>query len=177
MPIAATADELTALQDEAVRFTRELIRIDTTNFGGNDPATWGKGESEAAEYVVERLREVGLEPTVIESAPSRPSVLVTLRGEDSSRGGLILHGHLDEVMAGRIYGRGGVDVRDMVGMVLAVATHLARTGQVPPRDLMFAFFADEENACVWGAQWLVENHPELFAGMTEAISEVGGYSI
>ena len=193
MPIAATADELTALQDEAVRFTRELIRIDTTNFGGNDPATWGKGESEAAEYVVERLREVGLEPTVIESAPGRPSVLVTLRGEDSSRGGLILHGHLDvvparaedwsvdpfaaEIIDGMIYGRGAVDMKDMVGMILAVARHLARTGQVPPRDLMFAFFADEENASVWGAQWLVENHPELFAGMTEAISEVGGYSI
>ena len=171
MPIAATADELTALQDEAVRFTRELIRIDTTNFGGNDPATWGKGESEAAEYVVERLREVGLKPTVIESAPGRPSVLVTLRGEDSSRGGLILHGHLDvvparaedwsvdpfdaEIIDGMIYGRGAVDMKDMVGMILAVARHLARTGQVPPRDLMFAFFADEENASVWGAQWLV----------------------
>ena len=81
MPIAApTADELAQLQDEAVRFTRELIRIDTTNFGGNDPATWGKGETEAAEQVVEWLREVGLEPEVIESAPGRPSVLVTMPG-------------------------------------------------------------------------------------------------
>src|SRR5699024_5774354 len=163
-----TADELTALQDEAVRCTRELIRIDTTNFGGNDPATWGKGESEAAEYVVERLREAGLEPTVIEAAPGRPSPLVTLRGEASSRGGaararprglvrlrgedssrrgLILHGHLGvvparagecsvdpsaaEMIDGMIYGRGAVDLQDMVGMILAVARHLDRTGQVP----------------------------------------------
>lgn len=194
MPIAApTADELALLQDEAVRFTRELIRIDTTNFGGSDPETWGKGETEAAEYVVERLREVGLEPQVVESHPARPSVLVTMPGEDRERGGLILHGHLDvvparaedwsvdpfgaEIIDGMIHGRGAVDMKDMVGMILAVARHLARSGQAPPRDLMFAFFADEENASVWGAQWLVENHPELFDGMTEAISEVGGYSI
>ena len=194
MPIAApTAEELITLQDEAVRFTRELIRIDTTNFGGNDPATWGKGESEAAEHVAAALREVGLEPTVLESAPGRPSVMVTIPGEDRSRGGLILHGHLDvvpakaedwsvdpfaaELIDGMIYGRGAVDMKDMVAMLLAIARHLARTGQVPPRDLMFAFFADEENGSVWGAQWLVENHPELFEGMTEAISEVGGYSI
>ncbi|AXK46938.1 M20/M25/M40 family metallo-hydrolase [Brachybacterium saurashtrense] len=194
MPIAApTPDELALLQDEAVRFTRELIRIDTSNFGGNDPATWGNGETEAAEHVVALLREVGLEPTVVESAPGRPSVLVTLPGEDRERGGLILHGHLDvvparaedwsvdpfaaEIIDGMIYGRGAVDMKDMVGMILAVARHLARSGQRPPRDLMFAFFADEENASVWGAQWLVENRPELFEGMTEAISEVGGYSI
>ncbi|ASK66062.1 hypothetical protein CFK39_09830 [Brachybacterium avium] len=194
MPIAApTDDELALLQDEAVRFTRELIRIDTTNFGGNDPATWGSGEAEAAEHVLAALREVGLEPTVIESAPGRPSVMVTIPGEDRSRGGLILHGHLDvvparaedwsvdpfgaEIIDGMIHGRGAVDMKDMVGMILAVARHLARTGQVPPRDLLFAFFADEENGGVWGSQWLVQNHPEVFAGMTEAISEVGGYSI
>jgi len=194
MPIAAaTAGELTTLQDEAVRFTRELIRLDTTNFGGNDPATWGRGETAAADHVVALLREVGLEPTVIESRPGRPSVLVTIPGADRTRGGLILHGHLDvvparaedwtvdpfgaEIIDGMIYGRGAVDMKDMVGMILAVARHLARTGQTPPRDLMFAFFADEENGGVWGAEWLVQNHPELFAGMTEAISEVGGYSI
>src|SRR5690606_18511233 len=191
MAIAApTADELALLQDEAVRFTRELIRIDTTNYGGNDPETWGKGETEAANHVVAALREVGLEPAVYESHPGRPSVLVTIPGQDRTRGGLILHGHLDvvparaedwtvdpfaaEIIDGMIYGRGAVDMKDMVGMILAVARHLARTRQVPPRDLMFAFFADEENASVWGAQWLVENHPELFDGMTEAISEVGG---
>ena len=152
MPIAApTAVELTTLQDEAVCFTRELIRIDTSNFGGNDPATWGKGEAEAADYVVGKLQEVGLTPTVIESAPGRPSVMVTIPGEDRSRGGLILHGHLDvvpakaedwsvdpfaaELMDGMIYGRGAVDMKDMVAMLLAIARHLARTGQVPPRDL------------------------------------------
>src|SRR5690625_5330442 len=85
MPIAEpTADELELLQEEAVRFTRELIRIDTTNYGGNDPATWGRGETEAAEHVVRLLREVGLDPLVIESHPGRPSVFVRMAGEDRS---------------------------------------------------------------------------------------------
>lgn len=194
MPItAATPEQLETLQDEAVAFTRDLIRIDTTNYGGNDPATWGNGEAEAAAYVVEKLREVGLEPETIESAPGRASVVLRLEGEDRERPGLVLHGHLDvvparaedwsvdpfaaEIREGMIWGRGAVDMKDMVGMILALVRHLARTGQRPPRDLVVAFFADEENGSVWGAQWLVEHRPELFAGCSEAISEVGGYSI
>ncbi|APX33830.1 hypothetical protein BH708_15180 [Brachybacterium sp. P6-10-X1] len=194
MPIAdPTADELVQLQDEAVEFTRDLIRIDTSNFGGDDPASWGPGEAEAADYVVAKLREVGLAPEVHESAPGRPSVFARLPGRDRERGGLILHGHLDvvparaedwsadpfgaEIRDGMIYGRGAVDMKDMVGMILALARHLARTGQTPPRDLLFAFFADEENRGIWGSEWIVEHRPHLFDGMTEAISEVGGYSI
>lgn len=194
MPIAdPTAAELEQLQDEAVRLTQELIRIDTSNFGGNDPETWGKGETEAADHVVVQLREVGLEPEVYESAPGRPTVVVTLPGEDRERGGLIIHGHLDvvparaedwsvdpfggEIRDGMLYGRGAVDMKDMVGMMLALVRHIARTGATPSRDLRLIFFADEENGSVWGAKWLVAEHPELFEGYTEAISEVGGYSI
>lgn len=194
MPIAdPTAAELDLLQEEAVRLTQELIRVDTTNFGGNDPETWGKGEAEAAELVVRELREVGLEPEVYESAPGRPTVVVTIPGEDRERSGLIVHGHLDvvpakaedwsvdpfggEIRDGMLYGRGAVDMKDMVGMMIALARHLARTGTVPPRDLRLIFFADEENGSVWGAKWLVAEHPEVFEGYTDAISEVGGYSI
>ena len=191
--VEPTAEELTVLQDEAVLFTQELIRIDTTNFGGNDPARWGKGETEAADYVVAKLREVGLDPVVHESAPGRPNVFVRVPGSDPERGGLVIHGHLDvvpanaedwsvdpfsgEIRDGMIYGRGAVDMKDMVAMTLALARHLARSGQQPPRDLVFAFFADEEAGGVYGSRWVVANHPELFDGCTEAISEVGGYSI
>ena len=97
--VEPTAEELTVLQDEAVLFTQELIRIDTTNFGGNDPARWGKGETEAADYVVAKLREVGLDPVVHESAPGRPNVFVRVPGSDPERGGLVIHGHLDVVPA------------------------------------------------------------------------------
>ena len=112
---------------------------------------------------------------------------------DSSRGALLIHGHLDVVPAepaewsvhpfsgaiedGYVWGRGAVDMKDMVGMMIVVARQLRRAGIVPPRDLVFAFVADEEHGGNYGAQWLVDNRPDLFDGVTEAIGEVGGFSL
>jgi len=188
-----TPEQLALVQDEAVRITRDLIRIDSSNYGGHDPATWGPGEREAAEYVVAQLEEVGLEPEILESAPGRSSVVVRLPGEDRERGGLVIHGHLDvvpanaedwtvdpfaaEVIDGVLYGRGAVDMKDMDGMILAIVRHLARTGQKPPRDLVIVLFADEEAGGTYGSRWMIEHRPDVFEGCTEAISEVGGYSI
>lgn len=177
--------------DEAVTLTSDLIRIDTTNTG--DPATL-VGEREAAEYVAEKLTEVGYEITYVESgAKNRHNVIARLPGADPSRGALLVHGHLDVVPAdpsewsvhpfsgaiqdGYVWGRGAVDMKDMVGMSLALARHYKRHNIVPPRDIIFAFLADEEAGGLYGAQWLVDNRPELFEGATEAISEVGGFSI
>ena len=184
-----TADELALLQEEAVRIARDLIRIDTSNYG-EDP---GPGEKEAAEYVVALLREVGYEPEVFEPAPGRTTVHLRIEGEDRERGGLVIHGHLDvvpanaedwthdplgaEIVDGMLYGRGAVDMKDMDGMILAVVRHLARTGQKPPRDLVIIMFADEEAGGTWGSRWLEAERPDLVAGCTEAISEVGGYSV
>ncbi|MEU3650099.1 M20/M25/M40 family metallo-hydrolase [Lentzea sp. NPDC034063] len=178
-------------QDEVVTLVSELIRIDTTNTG--DPATL-VGEREAAEWVAEKLEDVGYETTYVESgAKGRGNVVARLRGADPSRGALLVHGHLDVVPAdasewsvhpfsgavqdGYVWGRGAVDMKDMVGMSLAVARHFKRDNVVPPRDIVFAFLADEEAGAMFGSQWLVENRPELFEGVTEAISEVGGFSI
>jgi acetylornithine deacetylase/succinyl-diaminopimelate desuccinylase-like protein len=181
--------EVTSPVDEVVRICRDLIRIDSTNYGDGS----GPGERAAADYVVAQLREVGLEPTVLESAPGRTSVVVRLEGEDRDRPGLCVHGHLDVVPAnaadwqvdpfgaelrdGCVWGRGAVDMKDMDAMILACIRDLARTGTRPPRDVVFAFFADEEAGGVMGSHWVVENHPGLFDGVTEAISEVGGYSV
>ena len=68
-------------------------------------------------------------------------------------------------------------MKHMVAMMLAVARQFKRDGTVPPRELIFAFLADEEAGGFWGAKWLVEHRPELFEGATEAISEVGGFSV
>jgi acetylornithine deacetylase/succinyl-diaminopimelate desuccinylase-like protein len=68
-------------------------------------------------------------------------------------------------------------MKDMVAMPVAVARDLKRSGYVPPRDLIFAFLSDEEAGGSWGAQWLVDHHPDLFSDATEAISEVGGFSV
>ena len=173
---------------EVVDICRELIRFDTTNFGDNQ----GPGERKAAEYVAGLMAEVGLEPEIFESAPGRASVVARMEGQDPSASALVVHGHLDvvpalreqwsvdpfaaEVKDGMIWGRGAVDMKDMDAMILSVLRNFARTGRKPKRDLIFAFFADEEAGGKYGARYAVDERPELFEGATEAISEVGGFS-
>lgn len=175
--------------DEVVQICQDLIRIDSTNYGDGS----GPGEREAADYVVARLREVGLDPLLLESAPGRASVVLRLEGADPTRPALCLHGHLDvvpahapdwqvdplsgEIREGCVWGRGAVDMKGMDAMILSTVRHLARTGTRPPRDLVVAFFADEEAGGLLGSHWVVERHPHLFRGVTEAVSEVGGYSV
>lgn len=177
------------LDAEVVRICRELIRFDTSNFGG---AADSANERPAADYVVEMLREVGLEPELFESAPGRANVVARVPGRDPSLPALVVHGHLDVVPAlaedwsvdpfagelrdGMIWGRGAVDMKDMDAMILTAVRDLVRRGQQPQRDLIVAFFADEEAGGRFGAQWMVSEHPEVFAGAGEAISEVGGFS-
>jgi acetylornithine deacetylase/succinyl-diaminopimelate desuccinylase-like protein len=180
-----------AAEDEVVELASELISIDTTNTGEPDTTV---GEQEAAEYVAGKLTEVGYEVEVLESGgPGRTNVFCRLEGADRDRGALLVHGHLDVVPAepsewsvhpfsgavqdGYVWGRGAVDMKDMVAMMIAVARRFRRDGVVPPRDLVFAFVADEEAGGKFGAQWLVEHRPDLFEGCTEAVGEVGGFSL
>jgi acetylornithine deacetylase/succinyl-diaminopimelate desuccinylase-like protein len=179
------------VSDDVVEVVSRLIQFDTTNTG--EPETT-KGEAECALWVGEQLAEVGYETVYVESgAPGRGNVFARLKGADPSRGALLIHGHLDVVPAepaewsvhpfsgaiedGYVWGRGAVDMKDMVGMMIVVARQLRRAGVVPPRDLVFAFIADEEHGGAFGAHWLVDNRPDLFAGVTEAIGEVGGFSL
>jgi acetylornithine deacetylase/succinyl-diaminopimelate desuccinylase-like protein len=175
-------------EDEVVDLCRELIRIDTSNYGDHS----GPGERKAAEYVAEQLAEVGLEPEIFESHPGRASTVARIEGTDPSRPALLIHGHLDvvpanavdwthhpfsgEVADGCVWGRGAVDMKDMDAMTLAVVRDRLRSGRRPPRDIVVAFLADEEAGGTYGARHLVDNHRELFDGVTEGISEVGGFS-
>jgi acetylornithine deacetylase/succinyl-diaminopimelate desuccinylase-like protein len=81
------------------------------------------------------------------------------------------------VQDGYVWGRGAIDMKDMDAMMLAVARRFKREGVVPPRDIVWAFVADEEAGGKFGAQWLVANRPDLFEGCTEAVGEVGGFSL
>ena len=176
------------LEEEVVRICQDLIRIPSVNFGE------GKGnEKEVAEYVAALLEEVGIKATIYESAPGRCNVMARISGRDSSRPGLVVHGHLDVVPAnaddwsvspfcgdiidGFIWGRGAVDMKNMDAMIIATVRDWSRTGYVPPRDIVLAFFADEEAGSILGSHWMVDKHPELFSGCSEAISEVGGFSV
>jgi acetylornithine deacetylase/succinyl-diaminopimelate desuccinylase-like protein len=175
-------------EDEVVDLCRELIQIDTSNYGDHS----GPGERKAAEYVAAKLAEVGLEPKIFESHPGRASTVARIEGEDPSRPALLIHGHTDvvpadaddwthhpfsgEVADGCVWGRGAVDMKDMDAMTLAVVRDRLRSGRRPPRDIVLAFLADEEAGGTYGARYLVDRHRDLFEGVTEGISEVGGFS-
>jgi acetylornithine deacetylase/succinyl-diaminopimelate desuccinylase-like protein len=176
-------------QDEVVDICRDLIRIDTSNPGDHS----GPGERLAAEHVAGLLAEVGLDPVILESHPRRANVVARINGRDRSRPGLLVHGHLDVVPAnaadwrhhpfaadladGCVWGRGAVDMKDMDAMILAVVRQRLREARTPARDILLVFTADEEAGGSWGAHWLVDNHPALFEGVTEAVGEVGGFSL
>jgi acetylornithine deacetylase/succinyl-diaminopimelate desuccinylase-like protein len=180
-----TANTATAVADGVVTLLSDLIRINTAN--PTHP------ERPAAEWVAERLDEVGISSVILESEPGRASTIARIKGSNPDRKPLLIHGHLDVVpadaaewsvdpFAGEIkddyvWGRGAVDMKDMDAMTLAVIRDWARTGVQPERDIVLAFVADEEAGGKYGAHWLVDNHPDYFADCTEAISEVGGFSV
>jgi acetylornithine deacetylase/succinyl-diaminopimelate desuccinylase-like protein len=176
------------LEEDVVKLCQELIQIPSVNFGE------GKGdEKAAAEYVAAKMKEVGIESKIYESAPNRCSVVARIEGKDKSRPGLVVNGHLDVVPAnaadwsvdpfsgaikdGCIWGRGAVDMKNMDAMILAVIRLWARHNYQPERSIVIVFFGDEEAGGIYGSRWMAEKHPEVFAGCSETISEVGGFSL
>ena len=184
----AMSNNFESLMEETVSICQDLIRIPSVNFGE------GRGDERAvAEYVVASLAEVGISSKIYESAPNRCNVIAKIEGRDTTRPGLVVHGHIDvvpanaddwsvdpfsaEIIDGMIWGRGAVDMKNVDAMILAIVRRWARTGYKPPRNIVLAFFADEEAGSNFGSRYMTANHPEVFAGCTEAISEVGGFSV
>ncbi len=177
---------------EAVELCRDLIRIDTTNYGEPD-GTGGPGERKAAEMVAALLEDVGIEARLHEGTAGRTNVVAHWGGADSTRtDGLLLHGHLDVVPAaaedwqvdpfsgdvrdGYLWGRGAVDMKDFDAMLLSVVRARQRAGREPERPVVLCFTADEEAGGHHGAEVLVEQHRDELEGCTEAVGEVGGFS-
>jgi acetylornithine deacetylase/succinyl-diaminopimelate desuccinylase-like protein len=172
---------------EVVQICRDLIRIDTSNYGDES----GPGERAAAELVAGLLDEVGIESRLFEPSPGRTS-LVAHWGDPNAEDRLLLHGHLDVVPAARadwkvdpfsaeevdgyIWGRGAVDMKDFDATILSVVRARARAGALPERSITMAFTADEEAGSLHGAHPLADQHPDWFEGCTEGIGEVGGFS-
>lgn len=167
---------------------RDLIRFSSVNWGDGR----SDGETAATQYVGAELERLGLDTHYFEPEPGRLSVVARVEGARPGPG-LVLHGHTDvvpvnaadwsvdpfagEIRDGMLWGRGAVDMKDMDAMMLVALGEILGSGRRPARDLVVAFFADEEAGGVVGSHWIVDHHPELFAGVTEAISEVGGYSV
>jgi acetylornithine deacetylase/succinyl-diaminopimelate desuccinylase-like protein len=181
-------DQIIELENETITLCQEMIRIPSVNHGE------GLGDEKAmAEYVAKKLTEVGIKSELIETAPNRVNVVARVEGADQNRPGLVLHGHIDVVPAnaadwsvdpfsgvikdGFIWGRGAVDMKDMDAMILSTVRMWQRIGYKPPRNILLVFFADEEAGSNYGSRWLVKHRPEIFDGYSEAVSEVGGFSV
>jgi acetylornithine deacetylase/succinyl-diaminopimelate desuccinylase-like protein len=177
--------EPVSMERDAVELCRDLLRLDTSNPG--------QVERPAAEYVAERLGEVGIEGRIYESDAGRATFVARVEGDGTSNDALVVHSHIDVVPAvaadwthhpfaaeeadGCLWGRGAVDMKDMVAMMTAVVRGMARDGIRPHRDLILVYFADEEAGGAMGADFMVREHPECFDGATAAIGEVGGFSV
>jgi acetylornithine deacetylase/succinyl-diaminopimelate desuccinylase-like protein len=174
---------------EATALLQRLLRIDTTNPPGNEIA--------AARALAETLAVDGLTSEILESAPGRANLVCRIAANSTrsraepGAAPLLLAGHTDVVPAGdasrwahppfsgeladgMIWGRGAVDMKNMVAMSAMVMKLLARRGVKLRRDLIFAAVADEEVGCTHGSRYLVEQHPDkVRAGF--ALGEVGGF--
>ena len=171
---------------EVVEICRDLIRMDTTNYGDGS----GPGERKAAEHVAALLDEVGIEAELFEGVAGRTNVVARWGSGDGEP--LLLHGHLDvvpaeaddwavhpfsgEIQDGYLWGRGAVDMKDFDAMLLSVVRARARAGAEPPRPTVLCFTADEEAGGHQGAEQIVKQRPDLLEGCTEAVGEVGGFS-
>lgn len=169
--------------DEALGHFKTLIRFKTVNPPGD--------EKPAAEYLAELFRKEGLEPEVLDSAENRANVVCRLRG-NGDKPPILLNGHLDVVPVeldkwscdpfeaiekdGCIYGRGAVDMKNMVTTSAMCLLLLKRAGVPLKRDLIFCGVADEETGGDYGAQFMVNEHPDKVRA-EYSISEVGGFPL
>ncbi len=180
-PLAGQDADLEALQDEAVAWLQDYIRVDTRNPPGN--------EILGARFFAEVFDREGIPYEIAESAPGRGNIWARLEGGDEP--GLVLLHHMDVVPAdpdywttdplsgelkddGFIYGRGALDTK--TGGILHLAAFLAlhRSGVPLRRDVIFMATADEEAGGMFGAGWLVEERPEIFENVGFLLNEGGG---
>jgi acetylornithine deacetylase/succinyl-diaminopimelate desuccinylase-like protein len=194
-PDVRTPGDPAAAQAELVATLRELIRIPSIN---PDPAPGA--ETAVAKWIAEALADSGLRPEVVEPVPGRGSVVARLHGDGTGGEPMLLLSHLDVVPAspgrwthdpfggdvadGYVWGRGAVDMKDLVAMEIQVLRQLAaearRAGRNPAddpvpglgRDLLFACTSDEEAGGAAGLGWIVDNRPELVRA-AGAVNESG----
>jgi acetylornithine deacetylase/succinyl-diaminopimelate desuccinylase-like protein len=162
---------------------QELIRFDTTNPPGN--------ESACIAYLQGLLEEEGLETRILEKEPGRPNLVSRIAGGAAPP--LLLQGHVDVVTTagqswthppfearledGYVWGRGALDMKAGVAMLVHTVLRAKRERIELPGDLLLLVLADEENGGNLGARFLVEEHPELFEGIRYALGEFGGFTL
>jgi len=172
------------LQPTAETILQELIKFDTTNPPGN--------ERPCIEYLDGLLRDAGIETSILAKDPQRPNLVARLPGKGLAPT-LLLYGHVDVVTTahqqwsvppfegriqdGYIWGRGALDMKAGIAMMVAALLKAKSNGLRPAGDILFAAVSDEEAGGTMGAKYLVSEHPSLFEGVRYAIGEVGGFSV
>ncbi|MBS3732547.1 MAG: M20/M25/M40 family metallo-hydrolase, partial [Desulfobacterales bacterium] len=167
-----------------VGILQDLICFDTTNPPGN--------EGPCIEYIRRLLENAGIPTQIIAKNENRPNLIARIAG-DNTAPPLLLYGHVDVVTAnsqtwqyppfegrmvnGYVWGRGALDMKGGLAMMVSAMLRLAREERSPAGDIVFAAVSDEESGGIHGARFLVENYPELFAGIRYAIGEFGGASM
>jgi acetylornithine deacetylase/succinyl-diaminopimelate desuccinylase-like protein len=170
--------------DDPVRILQDLIRFRTVNPPGDEAA--------CIRWIHDLLQEAGIESRMLGPSPERQNLVARLPGR-GTKPPFLMYGHVDVVPAdgqswthppfegviadGCVWGRGAVDMKGAIAMMLAALVRLKRGGEVPEGDIIFAAVADEERFGTHGARWLVQHHPDLFAGVRHAIGEFGGISM
>jgi len=162
---------------------KHLIQYNTTNPPGN--------EAGCISFIKGLLDWAGIPNQIVASDPARPNLIARLQGMGAAPP-LLLYGHIDvvtttnqqwkvnpflgEELDGYIWGRGALDMKGAVAMMLSAVMKSKLEGPVPPGDVILAILSDEENTSALGAEFLVSNHPQLFQGVRYAIGEFGGYT-
>jgi acetylornithine deacetylase/succinyl-diaminopimelate desuccinylase-like protein len=172
-----------AVARDPVELLAELIRFDTSNPPGNERA--------CLEFVAQVLEEGGVDSRFVSRDPQRPNLVARLVGEGRAAP-LLLHGHVDvvparaaewrhppfggELVDGEIWGRGALDMKGGVAMLISALLELAADNEPPLGDIVLALTSDEECGSELGAQFLVDEHADLFTGVRYAFSEIGGFT-
>lgn len=171
------------LQDRPVELLQRLLRFDTSNPPGE--------EAECIGWIRGLLEDLGCEVRILAGDPARPNLLARLAGRGEAAP-LLLQGHVDVVAArgqwrhgpfsgdladGYVWGRGALDMKGGVAMMLAAFMRAKASGQDPPGDVLLCLLCDEEAGSDHGASFMVSEHPELFAGVRYSLGEFGGFSM
>lgn len=173
-----------AIYQEPARILQQLIRFDTTNPPGDETA--------CVHHIGAILRKAGLDPVILGKTPDRANLVVRLTGRGDAPP-LLMYGHADVVTVdgqqwrkppfegiledGFVWGRGALDMKGGLAMMLSALLRLRQDRVTPPGDIVFAVVCDEENGGTFGAGYLTEEHPGLFQGIEYAIGELGGFTM
>ena len=179
----STPDASAPLYTRPDDLLQHLIRFDTTNPPGD--------EADCIAYIRDVLADAGISATILARDPARPNLVARLAGRGEAPP-LLLYGHVDvvttagqtwshppfagDVADGAIWGRGALDMKGGVAMMLAAFLRAAAEHDPLPGDVIFAALADEENWGDYGARYLVDEHADLFRGVRYAIGEIGGFT-